>query len=73
MLIDTMSTRDMYQVYEINDDWLIYQLYVEYTGRYVCILFKYAAYLAISTVLLLQVTTGIISNCVLMRYKRERI
>jgi len=23
MLIDTMFARDMYQVYEINDDWLI--------------------------------------------------
>jgi len=23
MLIDTMFARDMYQVYEINDDWFI--------------------------------------------------
>jgi len=24
MLIDTMFARDMYQVYEINDDWYIF-------------------------------------------------
>jgi len=26
MWIDTMFARDLYQVYEINDDWLIIQL-----------------------------------------------
>jgi len=35
MLFDTMFARDMYQVYEINDDWLTweYYLYVRRRGK----------------------------------------
>jgi len=32
MLIDTMFVRDMYQVYEINDDWLIIFFWLNYVS-----------------------------------------